>query len=148
MTETRSRVDHARHTIVFQRTLPAPREDVFDAWTRPEELTEWWDPDGRRLVECKVDLRVGGAFRFVNDGHAPPFEGVYRVVNRPAELVFDAMGAVGTVAFAAEGSGTRLTVEIRCASAEHLEMFTKLGVKDGTDRTLDNLVARITRRAA
>jgi len=139
--ETRSTVDRATHTITFERSFPASREQVFDAWTKPEHVTQWWDPTGTPLVECTIDLRPGGAFKFVNDsGHAPPFEGAYRVVERPAKLVFDALGAVGTVLIESTGAKTRLTVTIRCASADHLEQFVKLGVDAGTNQTLDNLV--------
>ena len=80
-----------------------------------------------------------------SDHGTPAFAGVYSAVERPARLVFDAMGAVGTVSLEAEAGTTRMTVTIRCASAEHLEQFVKLGVDAGTDRTLDNLVAHVTR---
>lgn len=139
--ETRSTVNRATFTITFERVIAASREQVFDAWTKPEHVTEWWDPSGAPLVACTIDLRPGGAFRFVNDGHAPPFEGAYRVIERPAKLVFDALGALGTVLIEKRGAKTHVTVSIRCASAEHLEQFVKLGVDAGTNRTLDNLVA-------
>ncbi|MEO6421020.1 MAG: SRPBCC domain-containing protein [Polyangiaceae bacterium] len=141
--DTRSRVDHATFTLTFERLLSAPREQVFDAWTKPEHVTEWWDPTGTPLTECTIDLRPGGTFRFVNRGnaHAPPFEGAYRVIERPTKLVFDALGAVGTVLLEQRGGDTHLTVTIRCASAEHLEQLVKVGVDAGTNQTLDNLVA-------
>lgn len=139
--ETRSKLDPATLTITFERSFSAPRERVFDAWTKPEQIAQWWDPTGAPLVECTIDLRVGGTFRFVNGGHGPPFEGAYRVVERPAKLVFDAVGAVGTVLVESRGGKTHLTVTIRCASAEHLEQLVKMGVDAGTDKTLDNLVA-------
>ena len=56
------------------------------------------------------------------------------------------MGAVGTVRLEAEADTTRMTVSIRCGSAEHLEQFVKLGVDAGTDQTLDNLVAHVMGR--
>jgi uncharacterized protein YndB with AHSA1/START domain len=142
---TRTAVDHATSTITFERTLGASREDVFDAWTHPEQISQWWDPEGVPLVDCSIDLRVGGEFKLVNRGHGPPFAGVYRVIDRPSLLVFDAMGAVGTVRLETAGGGTRMTVTIRCSGPEHLEQFVKLGVAEGTDRTLDNLVAFTTR---
>jgi uncharacterized protein YndB with AHSA1/START domain len=138
--ETRSTVDRATFTITFERSLAASREQAFDAWTKPEQVTAWWDPTGSPLVECAIDLRPGGAFKFVNGGHSPPFAGAYRAVERPAKLVFDAMGAVGTVLFESRGQKTHMTVAIRCSSAEHLEQFVKLGVDAGTNKTLDNLV--------
>ena len=141
-------LDRDTHTITFRRVFQASREQVFDAWTKPEEVSAWWDPSGRPLSECKIDLRLGGAFRFVNQdsAHSPPFEGEYLVIERPGKLVFEALGAVGTVSLEEHAGQTRLLVTIRCASAEHLEMYLKVGVDVGTDRTLDNLVAFLAKR--
>lgn len=139
-------IDPQTFTITFQRLIPASREDVFDAWTKPDEIAEWWDPTGTRLTTCRIDLRVGGAFHFEHAGHGPAFAGVYRVVDRPGKLVFDALGSVGTVTLRAEGKLTHLLVEIRCASAEHLQQFVKLSVHTGTEQTLDNLVERFSRK--
>jgi len=145
---TKMTIDRAAFTITFQRTLRASRDDVFDAWTQPEQLAQWWDPSGARLVKCTVDLRVSGAFSFENQGHSPPFQGVYRLIERPAKLVFEALGAVGTVTLEADGGTTRMQVTIRCSSAEHLEQFVKVGADVNTARTLDNLAAHVEHKAA
>lgn len=137
-------IDREDLTLVFERQFPAPPEKVFDAWTRPEQIAEWWDPTGARLVGCEIDLRVGGRFCFVNEGHGPPFEGRYSVIDRPTRLEFEALGSVGTVLLETKEGGTRMRVVIRCASSEHLEHFVKLGVATGTDRTLDNLVSYLS----
>jgi uncharacterized protein YndB with AHSA1/START domain len=143
--QTKTTIDHPTFTITFKRKLAASVEAVFDAWTNPDEISQWWDPDGVPLLDCSIDLRVGGEFRFVNRGHGPPFAGVYRVIERPSLLVFDAMGAVGTVRLESNsGGGSQMTVTIRCAGPEHLEQLVKLGVAAGTDRTLDNLVAHVS----
>jgi uncharacterized protein YndB with AHSA1/START domain len=141
-------IDRATFTITFERAFAAPREDVFAAWTQPEQVSAWWDPSGTPLSKCTIDLRPGGAFEFVNRGHSPPFAGVYRVVEPPSLLVFDAMGAVGTVRLEGDRGKTNMTVTIRCASAEHLEQLVSFGVAAGTDQTLDNLVAHVTKKAA
>jgi uncharacterized protein YndB with AHSA1/START domain len=133
-------IERETFTIAFERELPVSRAKVFDAWTKPEQIAEWWDPTGARLVTCEIDLRPGGAFRFVNDGHGPPFTGRYAVIERPSRLVFEAMGSVGTVVLETAGSGTRMRVTIRCASKEQLEHFVEMGIAPNTDRTLDNLV--------
>lgn len=143
---TQTSLDKSTLTITFRRSFQATREAVFEAWTRPDQVRAWWDPTGAPLAECTIDLRVGGAFRFVNEGHSPPFEGVYRLVERPAQLVFEAMGAVGTVRLELDGSATAMTVTIRCASPEHLEQFLALGVDAGTARTLDNLGTHLAGR--
>jgi uncharacterized protein YndB with AHSA1/START domain len=141
-------IDQENFSIAFERKIPASREDVFDAWTRPERVAEWWDPTGARLVACEIDLRVGGAFRFVNEGHSPPFTGTYSVIERPSRLVFDAGGASGTVTLETVGDTTRMRVTIRCASKDDLDRFVKMGVAPNTDRTLDNLVRFVARQAA
>jgi uncharacterized protein YndB with AHSA1/START domain len=142
---TEFRIDRATHTIHFERTLPGSRERAFDAWTQPEQIRTWWDPSGRPLASCEIDLRPGGRFKFVNQGdaHSPPFEGVYRMVERPAQLVFEALGSLGTVLLSQRGDDTTMQVSIRCSSAEHLEQFVKLGVDEGTRQTLDNLAAQL-----
>lgn len=137
MTDT---IDAKQKSISFERILSAPPQAVFDAWTQPDQMTKWWDPTGAPLVSCAIDLKPKGAFRFVTAGHAPPFEGRYEVVDPPNRLEFDAMGAKGTVTFRPRGTGTQMNVSIQSPSAEHFEMFTRLGVVVGTARTLDNLV--------
>ena len=143
MTDT---IDRNERTFHFERLIDASRDDVFDAWTKPDEISQWWDPTGKKLTACTIDLKVNGAFRFVSDGHAPPFEGVYRVVDRPGRLEFEAMGALGRIVLEESAGKTRMRVSIRSPSEEHFEMFLKLGVNVGTSTTFDNLTAFVRRK--
>lgn len=83
--DTDIRIDRNANAIVMTRRLSAPRTDVFDAWTQPERVAVWWDPSGTHLTSCEIDLRPGGAFRFVHAGlpDAPPFSGIYREITPP-----------------------------------------------------------------
>ena len=141
-------IDRAKLTLTFERRIRTTAEDLFDAWTRPEEIAEWWDPSGAPRVKCTIDLRVGGAFTFENAGHSPPFAGVYTVLERPGKIAFEAMGSSGTVLLREEGGTTRMQVTIRCASSEQLVQFMELGVATNTEKTLDNLVKRAERVAS
>lgn len=142
-------IDRRDFAIRLERLVDAPPAAVFNAWTRPEELSQWWDPDGVPLAKCDIDLRVGGGFSFVPKAHPEmPFSGVYREIEAPRRLVFEAFGATGTVQLQSAGSQTRLVVTIACTSAEHLEQYIKMGVDVGTAQTLDNLVAFVRPRAA
>ena len=139
--ETKVVVDRETNTISLKRTFAASREAVFDAWTQPERLSCWWDPAGARLTECEIDLRPGGAFKFVSAGHADmPFAGIYREIVPPQRLVFEAMGSTGKVVLENLAGKTHMTVTITCGSAAHLDQFLKMGVDVGTAQTLDNLV--------
>ncbi len=70
-----------------------------------------------------------------------PFAGVYQEIVPPEGLVFESMGATGRVILEESARGTHMVVEIVCRSEADLEQFTKMGVADGTARTLDNLVS-------
>jgi uncharacterized protein YndB with AHSA1/START domain len=137
-------IDEATHTIRFVRDLNAPPARVFAAWTQPEQLAQWWDATGEKLAVCEIDLRPGGAFRFVTSHHPDkPFTGVYSEIVGPMLLAFEANGASGKVMLAERAGGTRMTVEIACRSPEHLAQFVSMGVAAGTSRTLDNLARHL-----
>lgn len=140
-TTTGFTLDHATHTIRLERRVRATPDWLFRSWTDPSRLTLWWDPAGRPLARCDVDLRVGGGLHFATVDQADhPFTGTYTRIEPPHRLEFEAMGAAGTVTFQPEGEMTDMRVEIRCRSAAHLEDFLRFGVAAGTARTVDNLV--------
>jgi uncharacterized protein YndB with AHSA1/START domain len=138
-------IDRDANAIVLTRLLSATRGQVFEAWTRPEHVKCWWDPAGRLLATCEIDLRPGGAFRFVTQqtSGAHEFSGIYREIAPPGLLVFEAMGAIGRVMLEEIGGKTRLTVRIECGSANGLDRYLQMGVDAGTARTLDNLAVYI-----
>ncbi len=51
-----------REDLVLERTLDAPRELVWRAWTDPEHLKQWWAPRPYQTTEVDIDLRPGGIF--------------------------------------------------------------------------------------
>src|SRR2546428_8059955 len=76
--------------IVLTRVFDAPRRLVFDAFTKPELLKRWFGPRGWSMAVCEVDLKVGGAFRFVlhgPDGKEMGMRGVYKEIAAPASSV-------------------------------------------------------------
>lgn len=142
-TPTGAEIDTITNTIRLRRSISAPADKVFEAWTTPAIVAKWWDPDGVPLRECDIDLRPGGAFRFVNQGHdaGHDFSGTYREIAAPDRLVFEAMGAEGRVDFVERNGRTDITVAIVCASPDHLQQFLTFGIATDTGRTLDQLVA-------
>lgn len=133
-------LDESRNAIVLRRNFAAPLARLFDAWTLPRQISQWWDPAGKPLADCEVDLRVGGTFRFVNQGRADhPFTGTYLEISPPNRIVFDAMGAIGTIDISERDGGTEQIVTMACASAKQLQQFVQMGIADGTARSLANL---------
>jgi len=52
--------------IAMMRVFDAPREWIFESWSKPDLLKRWlYGPEEYPLAVCEIELRVGGAFRFV-----------------------------------------------------------------------------------
>ena len=80
-------------TVRITKTITAPMEQVFKAWTDPDILKRWMAPDASFSVPiAEVDLRTGGSYRLgmLSPGESAPFVvgGVYREVRPPEKLVF------------------------------------------------------------
>jgi uncharacterized protein YndB with AHSA1/START domain len=76
--------------IVMTREFNAPRTLVFDAHTKPELVRRWLlGPDGWTMPVCEIDLRVGGAYRYVwrKDGEEMGMGGVFKEIAAPERLV-------------------------------------------------------------
>jgi uncharacterized protein YndB with AHSA1/START domain len=145
--------------IRMTRLLDAPRQLVFEAMTKPEHVRRWWGRlgEGYSVPVCDIDLRPGGAWRFVNrhpKGEAA-FHGEYREVMSPSRLVFteifeafpDTVSVV-TTDFTDEGGKTRITVTVRYPSVDVRNMVMASGMDKGAgisyDR-LEDLVAELQR---
>jgi uncharacterized protein YndB with AHSA1/START domain len=140
--------------IVMTRVFDAPRRLVFDAFTKPELLRRWLlGPDGWSLVVCTVDLRVGGAYRYVwrhdADGTEMGMGGVYREIQAPERLVaterFDQAWypgeALGTVVLVERGGRTTVTQTLLYESRVARDTALKTGMTEGMGASYDRLAA-------
>ena len=136
--------------IVLTRLFDAPRDLVFEAMTKPEHVRRWWGNLDERysMPICEIDLRVGGAWRFVGRGPMGEygFHGEYREIVRPDRLVFTEIydpfpdvESVVTSVFAQEGSKTRLTVTALYPSLEVRDSVMKTGMANGAATSYDRL---------
>ncbi len=79
-------------TLIIKRTLNAPPERAFKAWTTPEHIKQWMRPDPGMVVPlASMDLRVGGKFRIQMqkaDGEFFTAVGVFQEVKAPERLVY------------------------------------------------------------
>lgn len=145
--------------IVLTRAFAAGPDLVFAAWTTPELLTRWYGARGWNLVECTVDLRVGGAWRFVSAGPGGATmgqSGVYRRIEAPHKLIyterFDDQSYPGDSLvdheFRGADGGTVLVTTVRYATPEGRDRVLAYpmarGLGEGFDR-LDALLARTGR---
>src|SRR3954449_2472093 len=77
--------------IVMTRAFDAPRALVFRAFTEPALIERWWGPRQYTTVVDKLELRVGGSWRFLNrgaDGAEHAFHGEFREIVPPERIVW------------------------------------------------------------
>ena len=77
--------------LKLECALPARRERVFELLTDPEALAKWWGPRGFKMPEAKLDLRVGGGYRFSMqppDGDLFHLSGEFVEIDPPSRLVY------------------------------------------------------------
>ena len=143
-------------TLVMTQTFDAPRVEVFDAWTTPDQVALWWDPTGEPLAVCEIDLRPNGAFRWINAGDMGakfPFTGTYCEIAPPERLVFQARMSptsplqVATLLFVENDGRTTLTMRIECQSAAQRDEMLSRRVDAGTAKTLQNLAVYLAKRS-
>lgn len=147
--------------LLLSRIIDAPRERVFDAWTR--HLPEWWGPHGMSTPVCEMDLRPGGVFRTVMrapDGTEYPTRGIFIEVVLPERIVFtDAFDPgwiphpdaffTAIVSFEAlPGGRTRYTARALHWTAGNCAKHEKMGFQQGWGESLDRLVSCVQRLAA
>ena len=109
-------------SVKITRRFAAPRERVFDAFTRQEALQAWFGPEGYTIPSAALDPRPGGSYRIemrAPDGAVHIVIGEYREVRPPEKLVFTWRWLEGadagpetlvTLDFAAREGGTELTL--------------------------------------
>jgi uncharacterized protein YndB with AHSA1/START domain len=130
------------------KVLEAPRRFVYQAMTDPELVPRWCGPREWKMTVCEIDLRVGGAWRFVThlDGQDVAFHGEYREIETDARLVqteiYEAQPdevSLVTATFDEDGGRTTLTIEARYSSAVVREMVLASGMEHGAAETYDRM---------
>jgi uncharacterized protein YndB with AHSA1/START domain len=137
--------------IAMTRVFDAPRRLVFDAWTRPELVKRWLGVRaGWTMPVCEIDLKVGGAYRYVwrgPGGQEMGMGGVFREIVRPERLVvterFDESWypgeAVDTTVLVEQGGKTTVTTTVRYESREARDAVLKTPMATGVAESYDKL---------
>ena len=140
----------ADREIMIERTVNAPRELVWRAWTEADQIAAWWGPNGFTTTIHEMDVAVGGVWRFMMhgpDGTDYPNKVVYREIVKPERLVYDhdddqdppSHKFQTTVTFAAQGRKTKVTLRALFDSADARAASVKFGAIEGGAQTLARL---------
>jgi uncharacterized protein YndB with AHSA1/START domain len=138
--------------VAFTRVFDAPRRLVFQVWTDPKHVAQWWGPHGFTNPRCEWDARVGGSIHIDMrgpDGRIYPMAGTFDEVVEPERLVFtssaldeagNSMFEVETaVTFAEQGGKTTLTMQARVVKSTANAMQYIQGMEAGWTQSLERL---------
>jgi uncharacterized protein YndB with AHSA1/START domain len=142
--------------IVIIRTFDAPRELVFEAWTKAEHVRHWWGWRTATMIQCEADVRPGGSWRYVTreeNGVEVPFTGVYQEVTPPERLVHTAIydvapfnsgdPAVTTVTFTEADGRTTVTGTTLYPTKEIRDGVIESGMEGGAAESMDRLAEHL-----
>jgi uncharacterized protein YndB with AHSA1/START domain len=147
--------DTSDREIIITRSLAAPRELVFDAFTQPEHLIHWWGPRGFTITTQHPEVRPGGVWQFVMhgpDGTNYDNKIVYREIARPSRIVYSHSGGdenepgqfVTTITFESDGVRTQLTMRAVFKNRDERDFVIKNhNAIEGGKQTIDRLAEHL-----
>jgi uncharacterized protein YndB with AHSA1/START domain len=135
--------------ILITREFDAPKHLVYRAWTTPQLVKRWWNANRGEVTVAEIDLRVGGAWRYVmvaNGGFEVAFHGEYREIVPNERIVstevYEGMPeaeAVNTLTFTEVDGRTTLTLLVQHTSKEHRDAHIDSGMEAGMQEAMDLL---------
>ncbi len=133
---------------------------MWEAWTDPELIRQWWGPDKTVVTDCEIDLRVGGELRIVIEatsemgkyaGTRWPMVATFVDVERPTRLVYDATSCTegdeagstihhtNNVTLRSVDADTVVTLEVNISQIGPKAKMAAFGMKWGYKSQLDKL---------
>jgi uncharacterized protein YndB with AHSA1/START domain len=161
--------ERTRRDFTLTWTLDAPAADVFQAWTDPDHLDWYYNPNYPPTEPLELDLRVGGVWRqhmVIDEETDFMTGGVYREIVPNEKLVFawgatdgwpridlDALdeGPQVTVTLHEGGGRTVMTVHVELPaslSEDEVQEWFSMGVRDGWQDTVDRLASALADASA
>ncbi|MDP1793147.1 MAG: SRPBCC family protein [Acidimicrobiales bacterium] len=141
--------------IVITRQFDAPAALLFKAYTTPELVKRWWGYPEDGWEVCDIDLRVGGAWRWVtthtneNGSFPVAFHGVYKEIDGPTRLVHtevfegapggDENGTLNTIVFSEVDGVTTMTQTSDCPEPWIRDAIIESGMEHGMQISMDRL---------
>lgn len=144
------------HEMVFTRIFDAPRDLVWRAWTDPNQLAQWWGPDGFRLTTHHMEFHQDGVWKFTMhgpDGRDYKNQIIYLEIAKPDRIVYRHVGEEGdepvkfqtTVIFKAVAENlTELIMHMTFATAAELQFVVQnYAADDGAMQTIGRLATHL-----
>ena len=139
--------------IKRSRVFDAPRDLVWQMWTDPQHIAQWWGPRGFRNTIHEMDVRPGGTWSFIMhgpDGRDYHNKNVYVEIVKPERIVFDHLSGPlfrATATFEDLGGGkTKVTMRsVFETAALRKKVAEEYGAVEGMEQNLDRLGEHLKR---
>jgi len=135
-------------TITIKRTFNASINLVWEAWTQPEHIAEWWSPKGIKTKVVEHDFKVGGKWKYLMpmpNGQEFTAEGRYIEIVEFEKIISSANfkpmteGIEIQSIFKKNGNKTELTFNIVHPTEEYRIQQEKMGIMNGWGSVFDRL---------
>ncbi|HEY0272466.1 MAG TPA: SRPBCC family protein [Chitinophaga sp.] len=138
--------------LLISRMLDAPVELVWEAWTHPAHIAQWWGPNGFTNTITTMDLRPGGEWELVMhgpDGTDYPNKSVFREIVPLQKIVYEHVSSpkfTATITFEAQGAKTLLQWHMLFETAEQfLQVVKTFKADEGLRQNIERLSAYLPR---
>jgi len=132
--------DLAKRTLTLKKTLDAPVELVWEAWTQPEHIARWWGPNGMPIEIVEHSFKVGGKWKYVMtmpNGTDFISNGVYSEIVKFKKIITSANfipmteGVEIRAIFERDGDKTIFTFSVVHPTEEYCRQQEKMGFYNG-----------------
>lgn len=132
--------DLEKRTVTLKRTFDAPINLVWEAWTRPEHIAQWWSPKGMPTKVIEHEFKVGGKWKYsmpMPNGQKFIAEGVYLEIIELEKIISNASfkpmteGVEIQSLFEAKGEKTAFTFNVVHKTIEYRIQQEKMGIMNG-----------------
>lgn len=140
--------EKGNRTLSLKRTFNAPISLVWEAWTQPEHIAEWWNPKGIKTKVIEHDFRVGGKWKYsmpMPNGKEFIAEGEYVEIVEFEKIVSSANfkpvteGVEIQALFKANGNKTDFTFNVVHPTEAYKIQQEKMGIMNGWGPVFERL---------
>ena len=138
--------------LIITRKINAPVELVWEVWTTPEHIANWWGPDGFTNTITKMEVRPEGVWELVMhgpDGTDYPNKSIFREVLPLKKIVYEHVSEphiLATITFESQGKQTFIHWHMLFDSREEfIEVVKRHKADTGLKQNVEKLVTYLER---
>jgi uncharacterized protein YndB with AHSA1/START domain len=137
--------------LILTRTLNASIDLVWEAWTKPEHIANWWGPNGFTNTITKMDVNPGGEWDLIMhgpDGTDYKNKSVFKEVILHKKIVYEHISGpkfLATINFETQGDKTLITWHMLFETREEfIQVVKTFKADEGLKQNMEKLDVYVT----